>query len=279
MIVGHGRIVEQLKKLADGEQLSHGYIFFGPSMVGKRFVAVNFANFLECGKFAEPGILNDCLIISEDKNGTVGIDAVRQIKYFLWQKPVLSKKRTVILDNAESLTKEAQNALLKVTEEPPPSALLILITNDLDNMAETILSRLQKVYFSAVPVVPMAEWLEKELGLAKKEAQDLTRKSFGKPGLAMALAKNKTFKDKLALAEKLLNLPEIKRRESMKKLLESDDFDLSDALDSMIMILALQQPDNAAKIKRWHNFLRLRHEVAYFNLNPRLQLQNLLNSN
>jgi len=279
MLVGHERIAEQLKKLADEERLAHGYVFFGPAMVGKRFLAVNFANLLEGGGFAEPKVLNDCLGISKDEKGVVGIDAVRQIKNFLWQKPVLSKRRTVILNDAELLTGEAQNALLKVAEEPPPSTLLILITSDLEGLSETISSRLQKIYFSAVPAASIAGWLEKEFGLAKKTAQELAEKSFGKPGLASATVKDKKLKDNLDSARKMLGLPEAKRRDFIKKLMERDDFNLTDVLDSLILILASRGIDNAAKIRQWHKFMRLRHEAAYFNLNPRLQLENLLNSN
>jgi len=79
------------------------------------------------------------------------------------------------------------------------------------------------------------------------------------------------------VAEKLLDLPESGRNDFIKKLLDKDDFNLANLLDSMILVLAARRLDNPVKIKRWHKFLRLRHEAAYFNLNPRLQLQNLLN--
>ncbi len=108
MLIGHGKIIEDLKRLAAEKKLSHGYIFYGPAMVGKRLVAQNFANFLETDDFSEPKLLRDTLLIAPDAKGTVSIDSIRTIKNFLWQKPNTSAYRTVIIDDAELMTSEAQ---------------------------------------------------------------------------------------------------------------------------------------------------------------------------
>src|ERR1700733_12334468 len=132
MLIGHKGIIGDMKKLAEKGQLSHGYIFYGPSMVGKRMIAVGLAKFLETGEFdslKEHEVLQDYTVITSPNKNSIGIDAVREIRHFLWQKPVASLKRTLIIDEAELLTTEAQNALLKIAEEPPASSLLILVAS------------------------------------------------------------------------------------------------------------------------------------------------------
>lgn len=278
MLIGHERTVQDLKRLAKEKKIAHGYIFFGPAMVGKKLVALSFANFLESGDFAASKFLNDELKIEPDKNRTIGIDAARRLKHFLWQKPTLSPRRTAIIDDAELLTSEAQNALLKIAEEPPPSTLLILVTSDSDALTKTLSSRLQKIYFSSQPSASIEKWLIDEFAVSKKEAEKLAAKSFGKPGLAAAL-RNREFQERLKSAENLLKLAEGKRRDFIKKLLTDDDFNLERFLDAAIIVIASERLTKKQEVERWHKFLTLRQEASYFNLNPKLQLENLFISN
>ncbi|OGY99386.1 MAG: hypothetical protein A2945_00830 [Candidatus Liptonbacteria bacterium RIFCSPLOWO2_01_FULL_52_25] len=299
-IIGHKEIVEDLKKLGSEQKLSHGYIFFGSSMVGKRTVAQALAKFLEKQEFApwtEGEAMHDAKVIDLEfakyldpniKN-SVGIDAVREIKNFLFQKPNTSSRRTAIIDECEMLTTEAQNALLKITEEPPPSSLLILATNDLDALLPTISSRLQKIYFGTVSEKVIAAWLAEEHGIAKKTAEESAKKAHGKPGLALRLLKDEDLKEARASAEKLFKLIPDKRRDFVKKLLEDEGFNFGKLLDAMILYVAAnRRPFDVAqgsfslsnsekeKIAQWHKFLALRQNVANYNLNPKLQLEALL---
>ncbi len=277
MLIGHEKIVEDLKKLAAKHELAHGYIFFGSSMVGKRTMALQFANFLETGEFAEPALLHDALLLAPDEKGTLGIDAVRTLKSFLWQKPNVSRYRTAIVDGGEFMTDEAQNALLKIAEEPPQSSLLILVTSDAEGLLPTISSRLQKVYFPAVSEKSIAAWLVQNFKLTGKAAEELAKRSFGKPGFAAAMLRDKDFQEILKSAENLLKLSQEKRRDFVKKLMNDDDFDFAKLLDALIIQIASQGISTKESIVRWHKFLALRHDVAYFNLNPKLQLENLFN--
>src|SRR5690349_15600623 len=113
-IIGHETALADLKKLADRGALSHSYLFFGPAMVGKKMVARALAEHLEKRENAATVALSDCILIEPGEGGSIGIDTVRDIKNFLWQKPNVSARRTLIIDDAELLTAEAQNALLKI---------------------------------------------------------------------------------------------------------------------------------------------------------------------
>lgn len=262
-MIGHKKILEDLTKLSSSGKLSHAYIFYGPTMVGKRTTALALARFLEKGEFEPPvegEVLQDAMVVdlafakSLDPNikDSVSIDAVREIKKFLWQKPVASPRRTLIIDDAELMTTEAQNALLKLTEEPPASSLLIIVTSDTEGILPTILSRVQSIYFGAVPGV-----------------------EFGKPGFVWRLKNDKDFAQSLAIAEKFLKTPATTRRDFVKKLIEPDDFNLRTFLDAVILTLAREKPSRA-KAALWHRVLALQGNAVNFGLNPRLQLEALL---
>lgn len=289
MIIGHQKTIEDLKNLHKSGHLGHGYIFFGPAMVGKRTIALAFGKFLEKGEFALPGpdeVLQDLKLIDvaymksldADASGeTIGIDAVREVKNFLWQKPNTSARRTLIIDNADLLTTEAQNALLKITEEPPASSLLILVTSDPDAILPTIVSRLPKLYFGTVPKAAIEAWLTSADGqkLAKTKAAPSAARALGKPGLAWRLASDEAFRDRLELAEKFLKTPPAARKEFIKKLIDPDDFSMREFLDAVVTALAWAEP-SGAKAAQWHKALRLSENAGNFSLNPRLQLEALM---
>ena len=148
------QLADDFKRLAKSNKLSHAYLFFGGDEKNhqeKFLFAQSLANFLENGIFNElPRLLQEILIISPDEKGTIGIDSIRDLKYFLWQKPTNSTRRVAVIKEAENLTPEAQNAALKIVEEPPESALIIFISNIEDNLFPALTSRLQKIYFSSV---------------------------------------------------------------------------------------------------------------------------------
>jgi DNA polymerase III subunit delta' len=284
-MIGHQNILGDLKALNDHEALGHGYIFYGPSMVGKKLAAVEFANYLEAGAFeqTENKILSDMMLVSPLENDSIGIDAVRDIRNFLWQKPNASQRRTLIINDAELATTEAQNALLKITEEPPISSLLILITSDIESILPTIASRLPKIYFGTVPEKEIATWLTGS-GVEKTKATAIAKKAMGKPGLAWRLLNDEDFQEQLALAEKVLKSSATTRRDLIKKILEPEEFNFRQFLDAIILQLAWREQTGTATAATaakatgllWHKALALYDRETNFSLNPRLQIEALL---
>lgn len=140
-------LAEQFKKMADENTLSHSYLFVGKDGDAPHMFAKKFASYLETGSFevtARP--LNDTIMLAPDARGTLGIEAVRGLKNFLMSRPAVGKRRVAIIEHAESLTSQAQNALLKIAEEPPAKALLILVTKSAETLLPTVLSRFQKIF-------------------------------------------------------------------------------------------------------------------------------------
>jgi DNA polymerase-3 subunit delta' len=260
-------------------------------MTGKRTVAVALGKFLEKGEFVPPAegeVLQDSSIINlafmrardpDARGDSIGIDAVREAKHFLWQRPNASPRRTLVIDDADLLTIEAQNALLKITEEPPNSSLLILVTADPDALLPTILSRLPKISFGTVPAQDIASWLAgKERGdaaISGAQAKTFAARALGKPGLAWRLAHDPVFRARLDDAECFLKTTSATRKEFIKKLIESDDFVMREFLDAVITVLAWQEPSKG-KAELWHRTLRLAENADAHPLNPRLQLEALM---
>jgi len=286
MILGREKVTADFRKLASSGALGHAYLFYGPAMVGKRTFAAALARFLEKGVF-EPPAENEVLQESKtidlafakqldpDKKGdSIGIDAALEIKNFLWQKPNMSPRRTLILDEVEFLTTEAQNALLKITEEPPASSLIIFISSDPDSLLATILSRIEKVYFGLIPEPEIVAWLTKERKLSATDAKKFAKLSFGKPGLAIRLAEDEGLQKNIALAEKLLKVQPAGRRDLIKGILEPDDFNFHRFIDALVLVLAGEKEGKTRNIL-WHRALTLADRESNFSLNPRLQLENL----
>ncbi len=286
-MIGHEAAIHDLKDLYERAALGHGYILVGPAMVGKRTLAISLGHYLEKGVFELPRegeVLQEMKLIDvafmrsldpAASGDSIGIDAAREVKNFLWQKPNASARRTLIIDNAELLTTEAQNALLKITEEPPASSLLILITSDIESILPTIASRLPKIYLGAVTQTAITQWLIDGEGMTKAKAEALAKCSLGKPGIAWRLLHDAVFQENLALAEQFLKTVPTARRDFIKKLIEPDDFNLRIFLDAVIMTLAWEKTSKT-KAEFWHKTLKLYEGVNNFSLNPRLQLEALM---
>ncbi|MBI5079441.1 hypothetical protein HZB06_02100 [Candidatus Wolfebacteria bacterium] len=215
---------ENFKKLAKNGGLSHAYLFFGEEENDKGFFfAQSLANFLENGVFEPPKfLLRETLMILPDnsvepgKKNSMGIDAVREIKHFLWQKPIASSYRAAIVKNADVLTPEAQHAVLKIVEEPPENSLLIFIVKNQENLLPTLASRFQKIYFSS-PAGKTNNFKKSDfLKLFGKETPDEEFDGFFRSLLA-SLAENK-MKNVGALKETLKSLKNIKQFKTNKRL-------------------------------------------------------------
>jgi replication-associated recombination protein RarA len=286
MIIGRDTVTKEFTGLAAAQALGHAYLFYGPAMAGKRTFALALAHFLEKGSFTPPAdgeVLQDGMVIDaafaaqldpDKKGGSIGIDAVRAIREFLWQRPIVSPRRTLILDDAERMTSEAQNAILKIAEEPPASSLIILIASDPEGLLPTILSRVEKIYFGTVPEGEIAAWLAKERKFPAAEAKRFAARAFGRPGLALRLTEDMKLRTDLELAEKLLTAAPSARRDLIKEILEPEDFDLPSFLAAMALVLAGEKPGKTRTIL-WHRVLALSDRAAHAALNPRLQLEGL----
>lgn len=274
MIIGHEEIIKDFKKLADARGLAHGYILFGPPRIGKKLFALHLANYFETGSFSfeyrAGAPLADLILVSPGEEKSVGIDQIREIKNFLRQMPNRSPYRTVVIDEAERMTDEAQNALLRVAEEPTSYALILVVVDDAEKLYPTLRSRLQRIYFGSVPQGAVAKWLKKEFGLSTDNAKEVAEESFGQPGLAWRLIRSEEAQKLRERAAAFLRMGDFERRAFIKKLGEDETFDF-DAFLEMLIMVAFRARKRADHVFM-HRLFELRRQVSFFSLNPKLQL-------
>jgi DNA polymerase-3 subunit delta' len=180
-ILGQERATTHLRQSMRQDRLAHGLIFSGPLGVGKRTTALALARALFCTKNSNEGCedCEDCHLIEagthpnlliqdmararEEKStaSQISIAQVRRLRADLSLQGIRSRRKVAILEPAEKLTADAQNALLKTLEEPPAGCVLILVTNNADALLPTIRSRCQQILFSPLTPSHIATILER----------------------------------------------------------------------------------------------------------------------
>ncbi len=201
--VGQDRAVAALQRgLAQGRQ-AHAYLFVGPPQVGKGTLALELAQALNCEGPEPPcqecspcrriaaGIHADVQVVGvEATDGGVHkdirIQQIRDIERAVSLRPFEGRCRVIIIDPADAMIEEAQNAFLKTLEEPPPDVVFVLITSRPQALRATIRSRCQRLDLSPLPVSHLKEALRQRWSVAPPQAQLLARLSRGRLGWAIA---------------------------------------------------------------------------------------------
>jgi len=195
------------RQLTRAEQSPGGFIFYGQAEIGKMSAALNIVKKLNClsddtvkngsdgcarcGQIAA-GTYPDLIIVKlEEDDMSIGVAAIRKLAQEMSTKPYYSDStRFLIIDQAELLTPAAQNALLKLIEEPPPRTRVLLVSLSLESLLPTVRSRLSAVYFAAMPATEIAAWLTNEHGVKSVEAEAIARLAAGASGLALRLSQD-----------------------------------------------------------------------------------------
>lgn len=170
-ILGNENIKEQLKKIIELNKLSHSYLFIGTDGIGKKLIAKEFAKMILCNesKFYcnkcksciefDTNNNSDFFLIKPD-GANIKIDQIRKMQKKIWEAPVVSNKKVYILDNADLMTKEAQNCILKTLEEPPNSVIIILIGSREDKFLTTIKSRCTILKFQNISDMQIKQYIK-----------------------------------------------------------------------------------------------------------------------
>jgi len=145
MPTSYPKIVTYLNECLKNNLLSHAYIFYGPDEDPKHEIALWFANTILRNKNFE--FHPDLFFIKPGFNEEISINWIRQLKNFLTLRPYSSEYKIVLIETAEKLTSYAQDALLKIFEEAPNHAVIILCAKTLDSISDTIVSRAMKLPF------------------------------------------------------------------------------------------------------------------------------------
>jgi len=203
-ITGHRPVLELLARATAGGTLPPSLIFAGPEGVGKHRTAIALAQALNCER-PEPyeggvaacgrcsactriarGVHADLLLVEPGDSGSIKIDQVREAIDRTAYRPFEGRRRVVIVDGADALVGEAQNALLKTLEEPPASSVFVLLTSRPDLLLPTVRSRCHRLRFGPLPEADVAAVLMRDHGFAAADAHAAAATSEGSVGRALA---------------------------------------------------------------------------------------------
>ncbi len=210
-IIGQQHIKEHLRVAITSGKISQAYLITGESMQGKEFIARIFANALvcedpvngidPCGKCkaciqAATHNHPDIITVTHEKPNTISVDDVRtQIVSDAQIRPYQSRWKIYIMNEAEKMTPQAQNAILKTLEEPPEYVVIILLATSKGAILSTVLSRCVQLDMRPVEDKVVREYLMKEIKVPDYRADICTAFARGNIGKARSLATSEDFEE------------------------------------------------------------------------------------
>lgn len=248
-ILGHENIIGYFKNAISMEKVTHAYILNGQEKSGKMMLAEAFAMALQCEEGGSIPCNNchsckqalshnqpDIIYVTHEKPNTIGVEDIRrQINDDIVLKPYSSKFKIYIVDEAEKMNTQAQNALLKTMEEPPSYAVLLLLTTNADSFLPTILSRCVRLDLKAVPDSMIRKYLMEERQVPSYQADICVAFAQGNVGKAITLASSDNFNEMknsaLQLIKRLKDIDLYEMMQAVKQITEykleiNDYFDL-----------------------------------------------------
>ena len=249
-VVGHQKVITHLNNSIQSGRVAHCYLFVGEDGIGKRMVATEFAKKLLCetpdGPEARPcgtcpacvavdrGSHPDLKYVLHEKPATISVDDVREkLNGDIVIRPYRADRKIYIIDEAELLNTQAQNAILKTIEEPPSYAVILLLSNNRDIFLETIRSRSVLVEFQPLRREEVARYVEEKYPPTKDRdfALDHCR---GNIGRALHLMEDENAREFVATVNAILEkLPKLSVTERMKAMedLSQDREDVKEVLE------------------------------------------------
>lgn len=230
-IIGHEQIIEHLQNVISKDKVSHAWIFHGPDKSGKMALAKSFAMALQCEKHTGEGCMEchsckqalsgsqpDIIYLQHEKPNTISVDDIRrQINSDISVKPYASPYKIYIVDEAEKMNLQAQNALLKTIEEPPAYGIILLLTTNTASFLPTIQSRCITLNLKVVPDGKIRAFLMEKYELPDYKADICTAFAQGNVGKAIQLAESEDFNEiKNAALQLLKRVREIDLYEMME---------------------------------------------------------------
>jgi DNA polymerase III subunit delta' len=210
-ILGHEWAVDMLKKHVANGTTRHAYLFAGPPGLGRRTLALRFAQALNCQTPVEAGIpcgqCRNCkqiaamqhpdltVVQAETEGGTLKVDQIREARRLLVLKPYQANYRVALFLRFQEANENAANALLKTLEEAPSYAVLILTADNPEQLLPTIVSRCEVLRLRPLPVEEVQRELETR-GLETERAKLIAHISGGRFGYALRLINNESLLEK-----------------------------------------------------------------------------------
>jgi DNA polymerase-3 subunit delta' len=203
MIHGHEWAAQILQKHITQNNVRHAYLLSGAPGIGRRSLAIRFAQALNCIQTPAPGEpCGECRLCKqiakmqqadlsitqslEDAN-TIKVEQIRELQLNLSLAPYEAKYRVAILHNFQEATPNAQNALLKTLEEAPSKVILILTADSVENLLPTIVSRCEILRLRPLSIEACSSALQSHWKIPKEDSLELSHLTSGKIGQAVHL--------------------------------------------------------------------------------------------
>lgn len=248
-IIGHEQVKEHLQTAIKQNKISHSYIINGEPGCGKKLTAAIFAETLQCeDKGINPcGLCKSC-IQAESKNHpdiiwithekySIGVDDIRsQLNNNISIKPYSGSYKIYIIPDADKMTEQAQNALLKTIEEPPEYAVILLLTDNMDSLLPTILSRCVTLNLKTVKADLIEKYLMERCKVPDYMARISARFSQGNVGRALRYSSSPDFlemKDEILHVLKYIDEMEIYEVVEAVRHLSGYKLEINDCIDFM----------------------------------------------
>ena len=265
-VVGLTQLTDNLQNAIKHNKISHAYLIQGEKLSGKRMIADIFARALQCeaGKASSehqetlfempseatgPRPCNQCrsckqaingnhpdiIYVTHEKPNVISVDNIRQqVNGDIDIKPYSGDYKIYIIDEAEKMNVQAQNALLKTLEEPPSYAVILLLATRAEAMLQTILSRCVVLNTKPVPDDLIKHYLMQKVEIPDYRASICASFARGNVGRAIELASNEVFdhmkSSVLGLLKHITELETNQIAAEVKKITE-EKFDTNDYLD------------------------------------------------
>lgn len=217
-LIGQKKAITTLKQNISSGSISHGYVFSGVAGIGKKTLAAAFVAALFCEKPIDGikpcGFCQACVLTEEDSNpdlilitndeNSIGVEEIREkLQTSVLIKPAYSKRKIYLIIDADKMTVQAQNCILKTLEEPPPYCTIILTVSNYDSLLETVRSR--SVHIPLLPcskeeIIKIICQMKNESGL---ENEVIAALSQGIPQKAIRIMESQSFTE---LREKTVGL-------------------------------------------------------------------------
>lgn len=204
-VVGHERLVSYFERSLKHRNISHAYLLTGEEGLGKLTLAKAWARALLCEQGTGCGVCHACkqfqtdnhpdvCYVQHEKPASIGVDDIReQLIADSEIRPYQGAYKIYIVDEAEKMTVQAQNALLKTFEEPPEYVIILLLATREDSMLQTILSRCISLKLRPLQNEQIRSWLMSQKNLDREQAEICTVYARGNMGRAITMAESETY--------------------------------------------------------------------------------------
>lgn len=257
-LVGNIKQRDELKKIIKSKKISNAYMFVGPDGIGKSLIAKEFAKSILCLNPTDKycGHCECCEIFENspdfvyitDEDGLIKVGDIRALTENIMLKPVKSERRVFIINNADLMNEPAQNALLKILEEPPLYATIILVLSNKEKILRTIKSRCNEITFSPLTNEEMHEYFKNQ-----EIPEDLFKYARGSIGKLEQLKDSNYLENLMELEKAISYVDLLEMNKALTKLKENKE--LKENIDKILDLLIIKfsnelEEDYSKRIKQ-----------------------------